>query len=252
MKKLITTFILALALFVPATTHALEANQSVWFTSVPTVSGEELAAKIGDPILIYANLKNTTKDPITYTLSFVANEKVIGTKTTTVPGYTEQAASIEWKMPQTSTVVTASITKALDKNKKEIATLKATIGTVTVAPVLEMPKVAVKGFVGKGLNYIENFRLKNLAYFTALKAKVRQELGGVTIDQVSSLIRTETTVAPGQTAPATQVEDRNTTRYVVFIYATAGESFFAHKALFYIVSILLAFFVIRFIIRRFV
>ncbi len=250
MKKILALF-LALALFIPTSAHALEANQSVWFTSVPTASGEELAAKIGDPILIYANLKNTTKDPITYTLSFVANEKVIDTKTTTVAGYTQQAVSIQWTMPKASTPVSVAITKAVDKNKKEIVSLKATIGTVTVAPALEMPKVAVKGFIGKGLNYIENFRLKNLAYFTALKTKVRQELGGVTIDQVSSLIRTETTVAPGQTAPATQVEDRNTTRYVVFIYATAGESFFAHKALFYIVSILLAFFVIRFIIRRF-
>lgn len=224
-------YFLAIALLVlmPWTAHA--AGNTVTFTSVPPT--ETAALKSGDPILIYATIDNKTKDPITYTLSFTASQKTIGTKVTTIPGYTQQAASITWKLPAEATEVTASITTATDKNKKALSALVGTIGTVTISPVVEptLPALTgVKGFFGKYVAMFESWRVRQAEYFTHLKAQSKQQAGETTINDVANYLQPDAPTAPGQVADTPKaMDDGYSKAYLTLLYASAGESFFGHK-----------------------
>ncbi len=255
MKKILS--IVLAVLLVPQSVWAIVApdTSTVWFKSVPTATGQELAPKIGDPILIYTAITNDTKDSITYTLSYGASEKTIGTKTTTIPGYTEQAPSFAWTIPQTPTTVTATITKAIGKDKKQLPALTGVVGSVLISvnPSTPMPEIGAqaKGFIGKGIAFVEAFRLRQLEYFTKLKVRNKDILGETTVNDISGLLQPEVPAVPGGETPPPQIKDAQTMQYLTLLYATAGQSFFGHRVFFYIVTVLAVLFVIRFIFRRF-
>lgn len=254
MKYIFSSILLAV-LVVPALVLAQTEENKVWFTGVPDAVGATAAPNKGDDILIYARLNNTTKDPIMYTVTFSTVPESIGTKTATVPPYTEQSVSIQWLMPEAPLIATATITKALDKNKKEIVSLKDTvIGTVSLSNSPDLPKLSnVKGFFNKALVGLESWRLKQLDYFTKLKKDNESVLGTTTLKDVSDVFKPEVPATPREEESAVDVEkpDRRTMDYVKLVYATMGQYYFAHKTFFYVSVVLIGLLVLRFFFRRF-
>lgn len=245
MKYILSVLLLVLVL-IPSSTGA--ANEKVWFTPVPGKEVVTLAA--GDPILVYAKLSNVLSDPVTYVLAFSVGDKAIGSKIVTVPGYSSLDTSIEWKMPETSTEVTATIAKATDRNKKELKALIGPIGTVTVGVPILTQQVGlgpIKGWVGDIVGKLEAWRVKQLAYFTQLKLEASEVLGRTTIKDVGDLLQPETpTQSETDSTPVVEQKDNGTTLgYIKLMYATAGKAFFAHKAVYFVVLILGALLVIR-------
>ncbi len=246
MKKFIAVFLLTL--IVASTSFAQDAR--VWFTSLPDNASETL--KAGDDILLYAKLGNTTKDAITYTVLFKTADKTIATKAATVSGFTEQSISVPWKMPEMNTLVTAEVTKAVGVDKKSIAALVGPIGSVTVTNVkqIELPDTSrVKQFINTLVAHLETFRLKQLQYFTKLKAEADVVLERTTVKDVANLLQPET---PGSTESETLTEDKgNFVGYAKLAYASIGKAFFGHRGVYFVTVILLTLLVIRFIFNRF-
>lgn len=246
--KYIISFILFIALIVPVGVYAV--SETVWFTPVPSDTPSKL--NVGDPILVYAKLNNVTAGPITYVLAFTTADKTIGTKVTTVSGYTGQEVSIEWTMPATSTVVTVAIAKATDKNKKELKALIGPIGTATIGAVPQGPDITpIKGWVGNIVVKLEGFRVAQLQHFTTLKDEASTVLSRTTIKDVTNLLQPE---SPNQTTSDANVQvekkDNGTTMgYVKLVYATAGKALFASKTIYFVAVILLALLIIRSIIK---
>lgn len=246
--KYVLSLFLILALILPARAHA--AAETVWFTQVPSDTPSKLL--VGDPILVYAKVNNVTKDPVTYVLAFTTTDKTIGTKVVIVAGYSNQEISIPWSMPTTSTVVTVSIAKATDKNKKELKALIGPIGATTVGAIVEGPDITpIKGWIGTVIVRLEGFRVAQLQYFTALKEDASSVLSRTTIKDVTNLLQPE---SPSQntTDAHVQVEkkDNGTTMgYVKLVYATAGKALFANKTIYFVAVILLALLVIRLILK---
>ncbi len=248
MKKILIALIF---LLIPLTVSAQSAN-SVWFTGVPDAKGVIVTPKAGDDILIYARINNTSPDPITYTVSFATVPDPIGTKTATIPGYTEQSLSVASTMPEAAMIATATIDKALDKNKKEIVAMKGTlIGSVALSNSPTLPKFdGVKGFFGKTLAKIEIWRLKQLDRFIALRKESQTVLGTTTLKDISDVFQPEKVGVPGEETSPEQ-PDRHTMDYLKLMYATMGEYYLAHKTFFYVSLVLVGLFVIRFIFGRF-
>lgn len=241
-------------LFFISSVALAQEGKPVWFTGVPNADGTIATPKSGDDILIYARLNNTTKDPIIYTVNFTTVAEPVGSKTVTIPGYTQQSVSIEWMMPDAPFIVTAKVTKATDKNKKEIISLKDTlIGTVALSNKSELPKLdGVKGFFNKTITKIEVWRVKQHEYFTNLKKLSQGVLGTTTLKDVSEVFKPDaTTLGEESVVPIIQNPNGKTVEYAKLVYATMGEYYFGHKTLFYISLVLLGLFVLRFIFRRF-
>lgn len=240
--------LLVLMIAVPA--HAAESK--VWFTPLP--GKETITLAPGAPILIYAKLTNALKDPVTYVLAFTAGDKTIGTKVVTLAGYTAQDTSVEWKMPETSTVVTATIAKASDSSKKELKALAGPIGSVTVGvPDLakELNMGPIKGWVGGIVGTLEAFRVKELVYFTDLKDEAKEVLGRTTIKDVGDFLQPETPMqsATGANPEIEQKDEGTTMGYLKLVYATIGKAFFAHRGVYFVAIIVVALLVIRLVLK---
>lgn len=249
MKKILTLFILLLA--IPHAAFALTTTDTtVWYVLADTT---KQTAAIGDDILIYAKLTNTTNGAITYTVVFNAPDANIGTKVSAVPAHTEQSVSVPWKMPAVSTVVTATITKATDTHAKEIKTLVGTIGSTTIVASrsFTLPKIgALSGVVGSVVTYLDTWRLTQLDYFTTLKEKSSSVLEQTTIKDVGDLLKPQPIENPDNN-PGVQKSDKGSIMgYAGYMYATAGKAFFAHTALYFITIILLALLTLRLIFNR--
>lgn len=243
--KYFLSIILTLVLMVPHGVSA--ANDTVWFSPVPSETAAVL--KVGDPVLVYAKVNNVIADPITYVLAFTTADATIGTKVVTIAGYTGQDVSIKWTMPATSTLVTATIAKATDKNKKELKALVGPIGTATVGVAPQLPKITpIKGWVGDIVGYLESFRLKQLAYFTTLKQEADIVLTRTTVKDVTDFLKPESPTPSGTPETIVQVEkkDNGTSMgYVKLVYASGGKAFFGHKTVYFVAVILLALLIIR-------
>jgi hypothetical protein len=247
MKKIAA--IILLLLCIPSYTFAATEQKDVWFDVAPGQSGSTSTMMVGGDILIYARINNLTKETITYSVSFSVDGAVIGTRVAPVPGYAQMAVSIPWILPEKSTEVTAIITKAVDKDKKELENLVGTIGTVTLtnAAVIVAPDISsVRGFTGTVVTKVEAFRLKELQYFSALLIKSRGVLATTTLKDVSTMLQPDP-------APAVVVPEKKSNQiggYAQLIYATGGKALFSHKATFYVVVVLLVLFILRFIVSR--
>jgi len=123
---------------------------------------------------------------------------------------------------------------------------------VSSSTTLSIPPIDTHGIIATILSYTEAFRLKQLIFFTNLKAKNKGVLENTTIKDISTFLTPDAPGVPGQdSTPAQPSRDTHTTQYALLILATAGVSFFDHKAVFYITLVLIALFAIRFIFGRF-
>lgn len=124
--------------------------------------------------------------------------------------------------------------------------------TATSSQTISIPAIDTHGLITTTLSYTEAFRLKQLAFFTELKAKNKGVLENTTIKDISTFLTPDAPGVPGQDPTPTQpARDTHTIQYAMFILATAGVSFFDHKAVFYITLVIVILFAIRFLFGRF-
>ncbi len=237
MKKLIAlSFFIALLASSVSFAAAEVPAAAVWF--------EPATAAVDAPITLHALVYNNQAVDATVVVSFSTPAGKIGEVSDTIAKQTAKTVSIAWKMPAKGTVVTAAVTKATDKNKKALAPLVGTIGTVTVAtaptPLIGGKTIPglkqVKAWFGPLLDSIEKFREGETVKFEHLRDTKRVALG----------IGVENP-APDKDAASNALG--NPGDYFLYLYGTAMASVFSSVALFYIASVLIILFLLRFIVN---
>lgn len=233
----------------------LPVQQSVWVTPAD--------AKKGEAIEIKALIYNDSTKSATMAVLFADVENEIGTKSIVIEGQTAKTVIMPWLLPDTSKQITVSIVKALDVNKKNMPELLGIVGTVNVG-IDEVSRTEVEGKL-KGIflsvfSKIDPWREKQSIYFTKLRDVTRERLGLKTIVDAYKTLAPQ---VPGSTAVSGENKEKTIGNvsvgydqvplglYFTLIYATALASIFSSIALFYILSVLLLLFVLRFIIRIF-
>lgn len=139
-----------------------------------------------------------------------------------------------WEMPTQSTVVTATVTAAVDDNKQLLPSLLGTLGTVTVGPSssssiagISFPgSTQISAWFAPLFSTIENWRLQEAVALTTLRTTTQATI----------------TSSPSQAFG-------NPWNYATLIYATIGAALFTNQIIFYIAFGLLVLFVLRMIIR---
>lgn len=222
-------FALAAVFFAGGTAYAaaeLPAS-AAWFA--PTT------AAAGSPITLNALVYNNQKTDATVTVVFSAPGVTIATVTQTIAAQSAMTVSAGWIMPKASAIVTATVTAALDKNKKSLPPLLGVLSTVTVG---SMPAPLIQGISFPGsaqltawftpfFNKIETFRKNEAATLTALrdatKAKVTSSLSGAFSHPID---------------------------YATLLYSSVGAALFANMAVFYIAAIMIVLLLLRFVVNR--
>ncbi len=249
MKYFLTSFFVLT--FIPLVAFATTpAPQSVFY--LPTNADK------GDNITLNAFVYNGTNKSATVTVVFSADTLDVGEATVALSALSGKAATLPWKFPESTTVVTATVTKASDANQKSIPELLGVVGTATLGEAetgLTGTNVEnkLKGILGSVFGSIDPWRAKQATYFATLRDKKKVELGIKTAKDVYDALK-PAPAAPGQEQTLSDLPPGATVNlgsYVVLIYATAFASIFSSIALFYITLILLVLFLIRFIIRIF-
>jgi hypothetical protein len=213
-------------------------TQKVWVTPV--------GATPGTPIVISAFLYNDQKDTVTYTLEVKAADTNITTTVATIAPGSAKTLTFNWKEPKEQTTVAVSIISALGKNKKDIPLLHGTLGAALVgdkstAPALPSLDVGASA-VDKAKAFVESIRTKQADYFTTLRDSKRSVLG---LDPVGT--------TPTENTDGLQVKRvDNPVDYAILILATTLASFFSHVMLFYAISIIFAFLLIRVFVKMFI
>jgi hypothetical protein len=227
---------------------------SVWMTPAK--------AKKGDAVVLNAYIYNSTAKTITASVLFSTPEDDIATINLTLPAQSAKTATSDWIVPETQTVVTASVIKAVDANQKNIPELLGPIGTVTTGTAstfsIESLGIGAKTWVGTVFSTIEPWRIKQADYFIALRDTTKKELG---VDESSDVLsqltlqnkNPEVPALPGEERPAQTATQRAFPigKYGTLIYASALASIFASVALFYITVALLLILILRFFFRLF-
>lgn len=255
MKLFITSTLVFVGLMTMSV-HAVATppSETVWIT--PADAGAT------DPITLNAFVYNDTTDEATTTVVFTQGTaeqaKGIATVTIIVPANTAKIATTPWTMPERSTLVTATVSKALTKTKKEIPTLVGVLGTSTIggSTPLTLPDLTnAKGFVGKFLARLEDFRVNQAKHYAGVLAKSKAIVNDVAPKDIADLLVPDDPNAPTPTTEgeAFSVDQKtgHTAAYANMVFATAAHSFFDHKAAFYITLVIITLFLLRFIIGRF-
>lgn len=211
------------------------------------------------PVTLHAFVYNTSKEEITFTVSFKEKTTEVASTAILVPAESAKVATATWIMPSESKAIAAVVTKATTKQNKDIATLHGTLGTVTVGSIATLPEISipggstVKAWVGGFLEKAEVFRVRNAGYFVREREAAKVRLGINTFGGVADkLLTPEIPAQDPKDAEVAPVESKNDPMdYVTLAYSSILAPLFAQKAVFYIVSILLTLFIIRFIVSRF-
>jgi hypothetical protein len=223
-------------------------KESLWVT--PANAGPT------DEIALNAFVYNTQKQQVTVTVSYSANNTEVATATVVVPAESAKVAVGKWTMPAKSTVVTATVTKALTKDKKDLTVLHGVLGTVSVGSVTRkaIPGTdAAKAWVSRQLAALEAFRIEYAERYSALRDEMQSRLHITKTADLKKVLMPDVPAA-ATTAPNEQVSQpkNDPMDFLTLAYRSTLASFFSHKAMFYIILGILALAVIRFFFSRFV
>lgn len=231
-------------------------TQTVWMTPE--------GASSGTAIVLSAFVYNTTQKSVTVTVGFFNKSTEVAQATSTISPQTALTLSAPWTVPEVGSVITAKVTKAVDNNKKEVPEIIGTVGTVTVGVLPQTTTTQLterlRSIMSTIFAFVEPWRRSQAQYFETLRDTKKAILG---IDSTKDAIDALNPITPE--APAVPGTDTKTEKglediapryqgipvgdYIVFLYATALATIFGSIALFYIVAILLALFVVRLIVR---
>lgn len=228
-------------------------KDKVWFTPTDAI--------VGEAIEINAFIYNPQKESITFTVAFLANEKAIGTKTILVPTLTAKTISVSWSVPDTQTLITIDVQKALNAAKKDIPTLHGSLGTVSIGEIVAItPAISlsdtssIKVWIKANLHEIEVFREKQAKYFIEMREAAKIRLGINKVKNIEDKYQSSLNT-PGGTTPKSLPpgeSENNGNDYINLIYSTSLASFFGKIEIFYISIVLLILLLLRFFIKLFV
>jgi hypothetical protein len=113
--------------------------------------------------------------------------------------------------------------------------------------------IVVKGkaLTKKVFETLEDFRVRQLARFTVLKKEHSDVVAETTIKDITSMMNSESQTVSQETEVDTERSNEQTMEYVWYGYAWVGVEFFSRVALYYVVVILLALCIVRFVFSRF-
>jgi hypothetical protein len=225
---------------------------AVWFAPAGAVAGSTITLNA----LVY----NNQSVDATVTVVFSSPVSTVATVTKTVAAQSAATVSVDWKMPVTNTVVTATVSTALDKNKKALPALVGSIGTVIVGnsptPVittLTFPgSTQLNAWFNPLLSQIEAFRAKEAINFTAARNTARVKLGLTAVPP--PILTVPETPAPAvdivhSSQGAASIALGNPGQYFTVLYTTALASLFSSQLAFYLVGGVLILLVLRFIVN---
>jgi hypothetical protein len=223
-------------------------KEAVWVTPAD--------AKVGDAVELNTLVYNSEKQEITFTVVFSTTEP-IATTTVVIPAQSAKVATGKWIMPKESTQVTASVTKALTKLKKDITALHGPLGTITVGQaVRSIPgKEAASAWIGRQLSLLELYRLKQAERYAALRDQLKEEIGMTKPSQIIKDMLPESPTPVSEEEPKLEENSNplgNAYQYALYIYRSALAALFENKAVFYISLGIVVLLVIRFIFSRFI
>jgi hypothetical protein len=251
MKKCFAGLLIAIVaiVLVPTKSFAVDTipNTSVWFTPANAAAGTAITLNA----LVY---NNQGKDA-TVTVQFktaaasgttASQASIIGTQTQLITAQSAKTVMQPWIMPKTATVVTVSVTAAVDSNKKSIPALIGTLGTVSVGAgvIPAMNSSGIPGtsqltaWLGPLFSTIETFRVNQAAAYATLRDQTKATLG---------ITPSAITPSTGDGLPPLKFD--NPIQYLILVYATAMASFFGTAAIFYIGAVLIVLLVIRFLVN---
>lgn len=240
------TFFTAILFFIPLFVYAQPSpGVSVWATPSQAPSGE--------PVTLSALVYNKETQTVTVRVSFSTVKKTLGEPVVlTIAPATAKTATVAVVQPEDRQLVTVTVLSAVGADKKPVPTSEGVLGTITIGPekkdILEdlsgVEATLMQAFRTARVS-TEAFRLKQATHFTTLR------------DTTRALIDTQETIPDPTTeeVSATLLDTYKTakiTQYTTLGTATILAAFFSKMLLFYIVSFLLLFGLIRFVIRTFV
>lgn len=246
---------LLILLPIPALAVPAAPEKTVWI--------EPASADEGEAIELSAFVYNRTAKTATVTVLFAAGETEIATTIITVAPQTGKVALAPWQQPKETTVVTASVVKALDAAKKNIPELLGIIGTATIgaenSPLIsDELQGDIKEWVTSIVAKFEPWRKKQAQYFVALRDRKKDELGINSVKDITDRFEQKDAEAPATPGEEPTLADLTTSdsdiplaSYAVLIYATSLAAMFSSFALFYITVVLLAILVLRFFFSLF-
>ncbi|GEM_PF-2327386 len=237
MKKILSVVIIFLSLTTVVSAAATVPNTSVWFT--PST------AKVGETIALNALVYNNQSVDATVVVAF----SNVSSATALIPAQTAKTVSVSWKLPAKNTSVTATVTSAVDKNKKSIPSLVGLIGTIDVGPSVDIivptsnlsfpGSTVISKWITPLLSNIEAYRSKQAIYFSAERDHAKAAVDAVIV-----------------AAPVATVQNGLSSKvlgspmiYISYAVDSSLATLFNSVALFYIVCILIVLFVLRFIVN---
>jgi len=214
------------------------------------------AAEIGDSIELNAFVYNSTQKNGSITVLFATSTEELASVVIDVPAQTAKVAVTKWKIPEISTVVTASVTKAIDSSKKNMPELLGVIGTVTVGSNTKKLDTAGLGGILKkwfavAFSSLDPWRVKQAEKYTTLRDKKKEELGVGQMKDIYANLVEDNDVSTGESSSQEQkpTATEKFGGHAILVVATMLAALFTSVALFYIALILLALFVLRFLFR---
>jgi hypothetical protein len=248
MKKLKTLIItlLVVPVLLTATIHAQsQPENSTWYEPATAAAGESITLK--------AFVYNSVQNPVTLTVEFRSEDKVIGTQEATAGVGGGATISQSWTMPQKKTSVTVRVTNAQNEKRVEVKSLEGIVGVIELDSTQPLPQStssfidSVQDFWHTTLSAVTTWRLKEAAYCQEKKIQYEAKTN-VTFQpkEGKNLLPLETVEQQTNVQDSSSVEPSvNKSDYLNLAWTSACSTYFGNEAIFYIISALVIIFIVR-------
>ncbi len=130
-------------------------------------------------------------------------------------------------------------------------TTQTTSGTASVVVAGFPGAEAVKGWIAVHFASVEQWRIAQAEHFAVMRDEAKRDLGITVARKVEEKIAQEIAGVEPEKNPSADSQN-NPKDYLILIGATSLASLLGSMLMFYVVAVVLAFIVLRFIIRRFI
>lgn len=272
MKKSFLFSLIIFSIFFSLPTYAEILNNSGFIPGQIWYSKDKLIE--GDTVNIHTAVWNGEKNPLSVKVEFYDKNVILGTRDTTINSLEIKDIFISWKVTAGDHIISAKITSSLatilNKREKVILSrietskdkqfvsvvvknnlgesvtdtdlIKNQIGK-TSADISSFIPESISVPIGEGLETIDSFRNNTLVKVEAARIETKNELGKVL--GVS-------TVESGKNVKINSTQDsiKKPIAYIKLFFLSIISFIFGSSLVFYLVGILLAFFIIRWIYNK--
>lgn len=217
-------------------------------------------AAVGSTVSLQTLIYNAEKTTISYTVVFASPTKTLNTQTVSIPSLGAKTIKTSFVVPKESVTISSSIQKAVTAKGVVIPKLQKTIGSVVVGPapqsssILFLKSVQKTPIIGKVYIAMDEFRVKQLDYFTAVRDGAKLRVGSSLEDVTKGIIATNIEPAlTGTQAPAIEekkVSGGGVLDYATYICMSMLVQLFTNQTAFFIASGVLLIVLLLTIFRR--